>query len=203
MAVPALARRMRKRIERKFGDEIRFFKGWLDRPMGVGSVVPTGDIASARMASVIDTTSGLPVLELGPGTGVITRAILKRGVRPDQLVSVEYSTDFAHALRLEFPGVHVIEGDAFALDETLGPFSDATFDCVISGLPLLSFKMAQRIALIDDLLSRVPPGRPVIQFSYGPRAPVPAGSRRSLRRFDYVLRNVPPAQLWIYSRPNA
>ena len=96
--------------------ELKFFKGWIDKPKAVGAIIPTSSVTARRMASVIDTGSGLPVLEIGPGTGVITKAILRRGVKPSDLYAVEYSHDFVTHLRRNFPGVNVIEGDGFNLD---------------------------------------------------------------------------------------
>ena len=84
----------------------------------------------------------------------------------------------------------------------MGDQKNTVFDCAISALPLLNFPLATRIAFVDDVLDRLPRGRPLIQFSYGPKSPVPAGlGNYSIKRFGMVLRNVPPAQLWIYSRP--
>ena len=189
---------VRGKIEKNFGDEIRFFKGWMKNPRNVGSVIPTSDHMAKRMASVIDTGSGLPVLELGPGTGVITRAILQRGVKPDQLFCVEYSAEFVKKLRRDFDDVQIIEGNAFDLNATLGEANILKFDCVVSALPLLSFPKAVRVALIKDLLSRMPTGRPIIQFSYGPLSPVPPISGVTVRHLEFVFRNVPPAQIWTF-----
>lgn len=191
----------RRALARKFDDEIRFFKGWIDKPRAVGSIVPTGSITARRMASVVDPASGLPVLEVGPGTGVITRAIIERGVRPDNLVAVEYSADFVRHLRLAFPGVDVIQGDAFDLDRALGVRAGQRFDCVVSGVPLLNFPIARRIAYVESLLDRIPHGRPVVQLTYGPKSPVPPGrGDYKVEHFDFVIRNIPPTQLWIYRR---
>lgn len=191
-----------KRLTSRFDEEIRFFKGWMDRPKAVGAILPTSTVTARRMASVIDPGSGLPVLELGPGTGVITKAILKRGIAPSDLYAVEYSADFVAQLEQEFPGANIIRGDAFKLDEALGDKSDALFDCVISAVPMLSFSPDQRVALMEDFLDRVPRGRPVVQITYGPLSPVPVG-KGSYRteHFDFVMRNLPPAQLWLYRRP--
>jgi phosphatidylethanolamine/phosphatidyl-N-methylethanolamine N-methyltransferase len=193
--------RLKERLGRKFDEEIRFFKGWIDGPKQVGAIIPTSSVTAKRMASVIDTTSGLPVLELGPGTGVITKAILGGGTRPEDLVSIEYSTDFYQHLVRTFDGVNFLNGDAFDLDRTLGAFKDRTFDCVISAIPLLSFPMDQRIALLEDLLDRIPAGRPVIQITYGPVSPIIAKpDRYRIKHYDFVMRNIPPAQLWTYTR---
>jgi phosphatidylethanolamine/phosphatidyl-N-methylethanolamine N-methyltransferase len=191
----------RKKIAARFDEEVRFFKGWMDRPKAVGSVVPTSSVTARRMASVIDIDSGLPVLELGPGTGVITRAIVARGVKPQDLYSVEYSGAFVQQLRGDFPGVNIIEGDAFDLNGALGKARNIIFDSVVSAVPMLNFPVAKRIELVDELLNRVPAGRPVVQLTYGPLSPVPVGKGDyTVKHFDFVLRNLPPAQLWIYSR---
>ncbi len=192
---------LRKTLAAKFDDELKFFKGWIDKPKAVGAIVPTSSVTARRMASVIDLGSGLPVLELGPGTGVITKAILKHGVKPQNLYAVEYSADFARHLRTNFPGVNVIEGDAFNLDTTLGKAADLTFDSIISGVPLLNFPVPRRVEYLDGLLSRMPEGRPVVQITYGPMSPIPPGrGDYTVEHFDFILRNIPPARLWIYRR---
>lgn len=192
------------RLTRRFDEELKFLKGWLDQPRAVGSVIPTSSVTARRMASVINPDSGLPVLELGPGTGVITKAILERGIAPEKLYSIEYSADFVEHLVEQFTGVNIMEGDAFNLDATLGDKRGLTFDTIVSGVPLLNFPVDQRVAYIDDLLNRVPPGRPVVQLTYGPRSPVPAGKGDYIvEHLDFVLRNFPPTQLWLYRRPQA
>ena len=192
---------LRKALSEKFDDELRFFKGWIDRPRAVGSIIPTSSVTARRMASVIDPGSGLPVLEVGPGTGVITRAILQRGIAPEKLHAVEYSPEFVQHLRRNFPGVNVIQGDAFDLDGSLGEARGLTFDCVVSAVPLLNFSVERRVAYLSDLLSRIPQGRPVIQLTYGPKSPVPPGlGDYTVEHFRFVIRNIPPTQLWIYRR---
>jgi len=196
-----MAIRLKERFEKKFDEEIRFFKGMMQGPKTVGAIVPTSSITAKRMASVIDVKSGLPVLELGPGTGVITKQILARGVAPEKIVSVEYSEDFYRRLVEDYAGVNFIHGDAFDLKTSLGSFADQTFDCVISAVPMLSFPMEARIQLLEDLLSRIPEGRPVVQITYGPVSPIIAKpDRYHIQHFDFVVRNIPPAQLWIYRK---
>jgi len=193
--------RLKERLGRKFDEEIRFFKGWMDGPKSVGAICPTSSVTAKRMASVINPSSGLPVLELGPGTGVITKAILERGIAPENLVSIEYSTDFYRNLIKTYEGVHFINGDAFELDKTLGDMKSVIFDSVISAIPMLSFPMESRIALLEDLLDRMPAGRPVMQITYGPVSPIIANpDRYKIKHYDFVVRNIPPAQLWTYTR---
>lgn len=196
-----MALQIKRRLSEKFDDEIRFFKGWMARPKSVGAIMPTSSITASRMASVVDAGSSLPVLELGPGTGVITKAILKRGLPPEKLYAIEYSDEFCEHLKMLYPRVNLIHGDAFNLNETLKPFGNIQFDSVISGIPLLNFPMQKRIDLLCDLLDRMPVGRPVMQISYGPMSPIIAKPERyHIQHFDFVVRNIPPAQLWIYRK---
>ncbi|MGV3551343.1 phospholipid N-methyltransferase PmtA [Rhizobium sp.] len=193
--------RIKRRFVEKFDDEIRFIKGMMSTPKTVGAIMPTSARMANRMASIIDTGSDLPVLELGPGTGVITKAILDKGVKPEKIVSVEYSSEFVRHLRGKYPGVNFINGDAFSLAETLQSYKGQQFDCVISGIPLLNFPMHQRVKLIEDLLKLIPAGRPIVQFSYGPVSPVVARpDSYQIKHFDFIVRNIPPAQIWHYKK---
>jgi phosphatidylethanolamine/phosphatidyl-N-methylethanolamine N-methyltransferase len=197
-------RALKDRLASKFDDEIRFIRGMMAEPKTVGAIMPTSARMAAKMASIIDTGSGLPVLELGPGTGVITKAILAMGVKPENLVSVEYSTQFYDHLVEKFPGVRFVNGDAFNIEETLAEYRGQKFDCVISGIPLLNFPMHARVKLVESLLDLMPTGRPVVQFSYGPKSPIAKRPEiYKVEHFDIILRNIPPAQIWHYKKAHA
>ncbi|MCB1387197.1 MAG: methyltransferase domain-containing protein [Nitratireductor sp.] len=188
-------------LSARFDEEIRVLKSWLGSPRTIGTVCPTSQVTANRMASLINPEAGLPVLELGPGTGPITRAILRRGVAPQDLYSVEYTASLLPGLRQSYPGVNFIQGDAFDLDTALGDDRDLKFDCVVSALPLLNFPKPMRVKLITDLLDRMPAGRPVVQFTYGPHSPIPADWQTyTVEPLDWIMRNLPPARIWVYRR---
>lgn len=187
---------LKDRFKFKFSEELRFLNGLKNQPKTVGAVWPTGPVMARSMASIVNPDAELPVLELGPGTGVITKAILERGLAPSKLHTIEYSPEFVRELRIRFPNIHVYQGDAFNLEESV---ADRQFDCAISALPLLNFPIDLRVKFIIDVLARLPLSRPLIQFSYGPSAPVSAKDGEfSVERHDFVLRNIPPARIWIY-----
>ncbi len=190
-----------KVITDKFDDELHFIKTWAGNPKATGSIVPTGPKLARSMVENIRVGSGLPVLELGPGTGAITQAILDFGVKAEDLYALEYSPEFLQKLEMSFPDVNFIHGDAFDLDAVLEKAGVEQFDTVISALPLLNFPQEDRVKLIEALLDRLPPGRPVVQFSYGAHSPVAAkkGSFSAIHH-DWVMRNVPPARVWLYQR---
>ncbi|WP_274423517.1 phospholipid N-methyltransferase PmtA [Chelativorans sp. YIM 93263] len=193
----------KKTLAERFDAELRFFRGWMDKPKEVGSVIPTSGVTARRMASIVRPERDDLVLELGPGTGVITRAILQRGIKPENLVSVEYSSEFVERLQADFPDVNFVTGDAFDLDNVLAPWKGRSFDSVVSAIPLLNFPTNDRVTLVERLLDLLPAGRPIVQITYGAVSPVPAGrGSYSVERFDFVVRNIPPAHLWLYRRPS-
>ena len=193
-------------IKSRFVDQVRFVGAMISSPKTMGAVAPTSAELADLMAAQIDLSSGLPVLELGPGTGAITRAILERGLPPERLYCVEYDPRFCRALRERFPRIHVVQGDAFDLSNVLAESGAGPFDCVVSGLPLLNFDPRMRTKLLQDSLRLVAPGRPFVQFSYGVHAPVEntgAGAGVAVSRSPWVFRNLPPARVWTYTRPAA
>lgn len=191
--------RVTHNFAKRFDDDLVFIKNMIKSPGTIGSIVPSSRRMARKMAEQIDLSSGLPVLELGPGTGVMTREILIHGVRPKNLYTVEYSQELADRLSLTFPNINNIQGDAFDLDNTLGRHKHLQFDTIISSMPLLNFPMAMRENLIRDLLKRIPKGRPIVLFSYGPSAPVPADNTGfEVSSVEWILRNVPPARIWAY-----
>ena len=196
-----MPQRLQKHVVKHFNRNIQFFRGLVTEPKTVGAIVPTSIFMAKRMAAVANPASALPVLELGPGTGVVTKALLKRGVAPEKLVSVEFSDTFCTHLRREYPDIQLVHGDAFDLDSSLSDLGHKHFDCVISGLPLLNFPIEKRLSLVEDALGRVAKGRPFLQFCYGPTPPIPPGlGHYSVERFGWEIRNIPPAQMWLYRR---
>jgi phosphatidylethanolamine/phosphatidyl-N-methylethanolamine N-methyltransferase len=139
-------------------------------------------------------------LELGPGTGVITNAILEHGIEAARLTVIEYDSDFAQAIAARFHGVHVIQGDAFDLGRTLGQRRDEAFAAIVSGIPLLNFPMPSRRAYVEALANRLQPDAPLIQFSYGMHAPVVPPSGFSVICAALVWANLPPARVWVYKK---
>jgi phosphatidylethanolamine/phosphatidyl-N-methylethanolamine N-methyltransferase len=181
-------------------DNLRFLRALIARPKNVGAVAPSSRGLARAIARQIDPALPGPVLELGPGTGVITQALLEHGIAADRLTAIEYDPDFAAAVAKRFHGVHVIQGDAFDLAHTLGARDHAPFAGIISGLPLLNFPMTRRRALVDGALARLAPNAPLVQFSYGMHAPVVPPPGYSVHNAAFVWANLPPARVWVYRK---
>ena len=178
------------------GDQLRFLGRLAANPHQVGAIAPSSDRLARAMAAEADPARRGRVLELGPGTGVVTKALIGCGFAPERIVAVEYDRHFAPALRDRCPGVMVIHGDAFCLANSLS--NDERFAAIVSSLPLLNFSLTNRQSLIADALTRLEPGAPFIQFSYGLNPPVAAPSGACVRLATRVWLNLPPARVWVY-----
>ena len=180
-------------------DNFRFFKALVTRPKTVGALIPSSPALARAMARQIDPAAG-PVLEVGPGTGVISEAILARGVAPSALTLVEYDEEMARHLAARFKHVQVIQGDAFDLDHTLRSHGSMPFGAIISSLPLLNHPMGHRLSYMEAVTRRLAPGAPLIQFSYGAHAPVVPPPGFAVVRTAQVWANIPPARVWVYRK---
>jgi phosphatidylethanolamine/phosphatidyl-N-methylethanolamine N-methyltransferase len=179
---------------------LRFLRALMARPKSIGAIAPSGRALAKAIALQIDPARPGPVLELGPGTGVITEAILERGIAPERLTLVEYDPDMAAFLAGCFAGVDVIEGDAFDLAHTLGAKAEEKYCAVVSGLPLLNFPIARRRHYMEGIAGLLASGAPFIQFSYGmqpPMAPLPG---QAVTRAAMIWANLPPARVWVYRK---
>lgn len=152
-------------------DALTFFRAWLSAPLQVASITPSGRALSSLMASEISATTGT-VIELGPGTGVFTQALLRRGVSETNLILVEYGDRFADELRHRFPAATTIRMDATLLRKVELPESRPV-GAVVSGLPLLSMPMRKVFAILDGAFSHLGSYGAFYQFTYGPRCPIP------------------------------
>ena len=181
-------------------DRLRFLAGLVARPRHTGAIAPSSAALARAMAAEVDPNADLPVLELGPGTGVVTEALVARGIAPGRITSVEYDPDFAALVRARCPGVRVIRGDAFDLDRTLGDRAGDKLSAIVSSLPLVNFPAAMGNALLQDAFDRLAPGAPFVQFSYRLKPPVAPPPGVTLRRAAVIWLNIPPARVWVYRR---
>jgi phosphatidylethanolamine/phosphatidyl-N-methylethanolamine N-methyltransferase len=179
-------------------EHLHFLRGLLARPKNVGAIAPSSPALAKAIAQQIDPAIPGPVLELGPGTGVVTEALIERGVAPERITAIEYDPDFAKLVAQRFPKVHVVRGDAFDLKKTLGNGNGEAFAAIVSGLPLLNHPVDRRRALIEGALAKLKPGAPYVQFSYGTKPPIPAPIGATVKRAALVLMNLPPARVWVY-----
>jgi phosphatidylethanolamine/phosphatidyl-N-methylethanolamine N-methyltransferase len=185
----------------RLNDEVRFIRSWLERPLATGAVTPSGRILARTMARHVEPEVPGPVIELGPGTGPVTEALVEHGVDPARLVLVEFNPIFCQLLRARFPAATVIQGDAYGLRRTLGNVMRQPAAAVVSGLPLFTKPLRVRVRLLRDAFALMKPGTPFVQFTYAVIPPIPkalAGVRAEAS--ERIWMNLPPARVWVYRK---
>ena len=185
------------RLEERWQDEARFIKSWFDKPLVTGAISPSSPALAKMMARYVDPRSIGPIVELGPGTGPVTQALLERGVAEERLVLVEYDPDFCDLLARKFPKARIIQGDAYRFFETDDAVAGAA--AIVSSLPLFTKPEETRISLVEKALERADDDAPFIQFTYAVVSPLPLDEARVEAHVSpRVWLNVPPARVWVY-----
>jgi phosphatidylethanolamine/phosphatidyl-N-methylethanolamine N-methyltransferase len=185
----------------RLDDEVRFLRSWIEKPLHMGAVMPSGRVLARTMAQYVDIKSTGPVVELGPGTGAITNALIEHGVDQKRLVLVEYNPGFCALLRDRYPQAKVVQGDAYTLRETLWDVLSAPASAVVSGLPLVTKPMLTRLKLIRDAFIALAPGAPFVQFTYSVAPPIPKSLPGvSTEASERIWMNLPPARVWVYRK---
>lgn len=186
-----------------------FFRQWLRAPLRTASVVPSSPRLGRAMALALPPNVRR-VVELGAGTGAITRALLQHRLQPADLFVLELNPELHAGLQREFPGAEVVCGDARELPTLLRQtkaFSDGRTDAVVSSLGFLSMPPSLVEAIVAATLECLPADGCIVQFTYGPKCPIPADImarfRLEARRVDFTLLNLPPASVYLVSRSSA
>ena len=175
-----------------YGD---FLLGAFRNPKGVSAFTPSSPSLARAIAGEVDIGREGLIVELGPGTGAITNALLARGIAPKRLFLVERDWEFVTVLRRLYPTLDVRWGDALRLEDFLTPTGRVS--AVVSGLPILHLPPQARRALVNRSLARQSAGGLFIQLSYGWQPPVPVQARVSIAK-KTVWSNFPPAHIWTY-----
>ena len=139
------------------------------------------------------------MIELGPGTGPVTEALVEHGVDPARLILVEFNPDFCRLLRARYPAATVVQGDAYRLRRLLTTYVREPAAAVVSGLPLMTKPLRTRLRLISDAMALLTPNAPFVQFTYAMVPPIPkALSGITAQASELIWLNLPPARVWVY-----
>lgn len=171
-----------------------FLRGLINDPKGVSAPTPSSPALAKAIAAQVDPARPGLVVELGPGTGAVTAALI-RHVGAARIIAIERDANFAHLLRQNFNGLDVRRGDALAFEQFLP--ANANVAAVVSGVPLLHLPQASRRSLLARALARQGRGGLFVQLSYSWRPPVAPPDGVALTKLA-VWRNFPPAHVWIY-----
>ena len=190
------------RVEKKslrLDDEVQFIRSWIEKPLSTGAVMPSSRVLARAMARYVDPQASGPVIELGPGTGPVTQALVKQGIDPARLILVEFNPDFCRLLRSRYPQATVVQGDAYRLRRLLETYVDEPAAAIVSGLPLVTKPLRTRLRLISDAMTLLATGAPFVQFTYAMLPPIPkelSGVRAEAS--ELIWMNLPPARVWVY-----
>jgi phosphatidylethanolamine/phosphatidyl-N-methylethanolamine N-methyltransferase len=185
----------------RLDDEVRFIRSWLEKPLATGAVTPSGKILARTMAGFVDPNADGPVIELGPGTGPVTEALVAQGIDPARLVLVEFNSTFCRLLRTRYPSATVVQGDAYRLRRLLGDLLRVPAAAIVSGLPLVTKPLKTRLRLISDAFALMSPGAPFVQFTYAVISPIPrALAGVHVEASERIWLNLPPARVWVYRK---
>lgn len=194
---------MAKKLIAALTDSTVFLREWIANPQRIGSVAPSSPQLGAAMARWLPHNRDAYVLELGPGTGAVTDALLKHGLREDRLIAIERNPKMAQRLHKKFPRARIITGDAWQLDELLrhGDQPVASVGAVISSLPLLNFPPEQAEILAHKIRSVLLPKGHWVQYSYHLGKKTPRGSHHfELHNSTIVWLNFPPARVSVFRK---
>jgi phosphatidylethanolamine/phosphatidyl-N-methylethanolamine N-methyltransferase len=194
-----------REFERKRGirldDEVRFIRSWIERPLSTGAVTPSGKMLARAMARYVDPDSDGPVVELGPGTGPVTAALVEAGVAPSRLVLVEFNPAFCRILGTRYPGATLVQGDAYSMRRLLETLLAEPAAAVVSGLPLFTKPLKTRLKLLHEAFALMLPGAPFVQFTYSVASPLPRRlSGFTVEASERIWMNIPPARVWVYRK---
>jgi phosphatidylethanolamine/phosphatidyl-N-methylethanolamine N-methyltransferase len=196
--------RRARRPGRREPDLALFFGRWLRAPHRIGAVAPASRFLARAMAEQVELRDGHPVVELGGGTGSVTRALLEVGVPPERLIVVEHDERLFRLLRHRFPQLRVLHGDAGHLVALLRPLGIEAVSTVISSLPLVAMPKRLRRQIVDQSFALLGEAGRFIQYTYALTSPL---ARRELglkgRIAARIWFNVPPAAVWSYGRASA
>jgi phosphatidylethanolamine/phosphatidyl-N-methylethanolamine N-methyltransferase len=183
----------------RLDDEVHFLRSWMEKPLATGAVTPSGKPLARAMASFVDPDLDGKVIELGPGTGAVTAALVEQGVDPERLVLVEFNPSFCRLLRARYPEATVVQGDAYAIRRLAGSLIRRPAAAVVSSLPLFTKPMKFRLRLINDAFNLMHPGAPFIQFTYAVVPPIPRELEGATTECsERIWLNLPPARVWVY-----
>ena len=140
------------------------------------------------------------VIEVGPGTGPFTRALLDAGYDEANMLLIEFNPEFVALLKKRHPRATIVQGSAFDIDVIAPEQGWTDVDGVVSGLPLYVYPVADRQKLMREAVKLSNARGGMVQFTYFFKSPVPRvpGVRQRYRRF--VPLNLWPASVWRYEK---
>jgi len=187
------------RARRRKSPALLHFRRFLAHPVRLSSALPVSKAVARMVAARIDPAGDGYIVELGSGTGVVTRALLEAGVPAGKLIAVEIDDELAGYLSEILPDITMIHGSATDIERLLPAEAGGQVGAVICGVPVSMLAADEQRAMIEAMLALEPHDGRFLAYSYRLGSPLRA-SRLGLtaERLDFTLRNVFPASVWAF-----
>ncbi len=183
-------------------DRFLFLKHWAKTPLRTASLTPSSRALASIMASEISSDTG-SVLELGPGTGVFTKAVMAKGIPQANIILVELNKAFAALLKERYPQAQTLQISAADLAQ-IRPMHAGKIGAVLCGIGLPSLPREQVHDILDGAFNLLKPGGAFYQFTYGLWCPIPETILKPLglqaEKIGATWRNFPPASVYRIAR---
>jgi len=196
--------RISKRQHSPPGQGIIFFGGFLRRPQQVGSVIPSSRFLIRRIIDIAEVAAAQCIVELGPGTGSTTRALLSAMQADARLLAIEINPDFISLLRqIEDPRLIIHHGDAYDLTEIIAAHQLVAPDVVISGIPFSTIPTHLGLAIINSIAQILTAGGRFVAYQFRDRVETLGRMVFGPAQVKIELRNIPPLRIYCWTKPAA
>ena len=188
-------------------EKFLFLKRWIENPRSLGSITPSSRALSEKMATTVIRENQMAILrgdyilELGPGTGPFTQALLEAGTPPEQLICLEFDPHLVQFLKKRFPQLLILEGDAARLEDILPPHTHQKIATIVSGIPMVNLSRDIQTQIVEAAFRVLQPGQKLYQFTYSPFSSISSRTfNLQKERVGTVFKNFPPATVWSYCK---
>jgi phosphatidylethanolamine/phosphatidyl-N-methylethanolamine N-methyltransferase len=178
-------------------ETVLFLKRWLKHPLRLGAIAPSSNSLAEMIAKQVVLNPNHYVVELGAGTGTLTRKLMEYGIPNDRLFVIELDPELYTFLSDTHPNANIIQGNASDLDKLLPADCVGRVSTIVSGLPISTMSFKLQKSIIDAALSVLAPEGGIIQYSYRHNSPIPVERLGlSKEKIGVTFRNIPPATVW-------
>ncbi len=190
-----------ERLRPQPDERLAFLQVFLRKPQQVGSVIPSSRFLERRLVELTGVANARVVVELGPGTGGTTRALL-HALPPDaKLLAIEIDPRFAAILRgSREPRLIVHEGSADALPAVLRQHGLGAPDVVVSGIPFSTMEPALASRIAAAIHEALPAGGRFVAYQVRDRVHDVARPFFGRARVEVELRNIPPMRIFSWRK---